>query len=187
MRLWLVRHAEPVIEPARCYGRLDVDADAGATRRSAQALRAALPPRWVGWHSSRRRCAQLAAALGTPAAGSWRVDARLDELDFGAWEGRAWDELGAAALDAWVADFAHHRPGGGESVAELLRRVHAALADAADGSQGGEVVWVTHAGVIRAVQWLRARGTALPQAADWPAAAVGWGQWMVLDWPADAR
>ena len=179
MRLWLVRHAAPCIEPQRCYGRLDVEADDAATQAAAAALRSALPPRWAGWHSTRKRCRQLAAALGEPPAGLWRADARLDELDFGAWEGHAWEAIGTAALDAWVADFAHHRPGGGESVAQLLRRVQAALADAA-AVGGTDLVWVTHAGVIRAVQWLRTHGTRLPAATEWPRAAPAWGVWTVL-------
>lgn len=183
MRLWLVRHAAPRIEPGRCYGRLDAVADAAATQAAAAALRAALPPRWAGWHSTRARCRQLAAALGGPPAGTWREDARLDELDFGAWEGRAWDAIGAAALDAWVADFAHHRAGGGESVAQLLARVQAALAEAA-ASAATDVVWITHAGVIRAAHWLRAQGARLPTAAQWPREAPHWGAWTVLDWPA---
>lgn len=182
MRLWLVRHAAPRIEPGRCYGRLDVAADEAASRATAVALRAALPPRWAGWHSTRRRCRQLAAALGEPPAGPWWADARLDELDFGAWEGRAWDAIGAAALEAWVADFAHHRPGGGESVAGMLARVRSALGDIQMPGDATDVVWITHAGVIRAVHWLRAQGARLPTAAQWPREAPHWGGWTVLDW-----
>ncbi|TSE21546.1 alpha-ribazole phosphatase [Tepidimonas alkaliphilus] len=180
MRLWLVRHAAPRLEPGRCYGRLDVEADEAATQAAAAALRAALPPRWAGWHSTRSRCRQLATALGEPPAGAWREDARLDELDFGAWEGRAWEAIGAAALDAWVADFAHHRPGGGESVAGMLARVRAALGEAA-AAGADDLVWITHAGVIRAVQWLRAHGERLPRADVWPQRAPAWGQWVALE------
>jgi hypothetical protein len=44
MRLWLVRHAAPLVEAGTCYGALDVPADAQATQQAAQALAQALPP-----------------------------------------------------------------------------------------------------------------------------------------------
>lgn len=171
--------------PGCCYGRLDVPADADANAQAAAALRAALPACWAGWHSSRQRYAQLGQAVGDPPAGPWRIDARLDELDFGVWEGRAWDSIGRAALQAWVDDFAHHRPGGGESVAALLQRVLAALEEATRLHPAQDVVWITHAGVIRAVDWLSRQGGALrlPAAGDWPRQAPGWGQWVVRFWP----
>ena len=46
-----------------------------------------------------------------------RFDARLAELDFGHWEMQSWDGIPRAEVDAWAADVAHYRPGGGESVA----------------------------------------------------------------------
>jgi alpha-ribazole phosphatase len=185
MRLWLVRHAAPEVAPGVCYGRWDVPAEQGATAAAAEALRRALPPRWTGWHSRLQRARALAQALGAPPHGAWRCDERLDELDFGAWEGQRWDDIGAAALDAWVANFAHHRPGAGESVTDLLRRVHAALGELHTRHLGGDVVWITHAGVIRAVQWLLEHGpAALPRADQWPAQAPGWGQWRVVALPA---
>ncbi|TSE24964.1 histidine phosphatase family protein [Tepidimonas aquatica] len=184
MRLWLVRHAAPVVAPGLCYGRLDVAADPTATAAAAQALRRALPPRWAGWHSGLQRARALAQALGAPPLADWRLDARLDEIDFGAWEGLPWDAVGPGALDAWVANFAHHRPGAGESVADLLRRVHAALHEVRALHPEGDVVWITHAGVIRAVQWLLEHGPAAPRRAEqWPAQAPGWGQWRIVALP----
>ena len=109
--------------------------------------------------SPRSRCADVGAWL---ARWGWRhrIDAGLLELDFGAWEGRRWDDIGAAALAAWTADFLHHRPGGGESLAALLARAArpplAALA-------------VGHGGWMLARRWgLESPGVA-PRAADWPA------------------
>ncbi|MDO5102853.1 MAG: histidine phosphatase family protein [Lautropia sp.] len=43
-------------------------------------------------------------------------------------------------------------------------------------------VWVTHAGVMRAVHWLRERGPSrMPSAAQWPAMPVGHGDVWVID------
>ena len=43
-RLWLVRHAAPLVPPGTCYGAWDVPADAQATRAAAERLATALPP-----------------------------------------------------------------------------------------------------------------------------------------------
>lgn len=185
-----MRHARPRVAPGVCYGRLDMPADADATAASAQALAAALPAGVrLAHHSPLQRCAQLAQALqGLRPDVALKPDARLQELDFGAWEGRAWDAIGRAPVDAWTADFARHRPGGGESLAGMLHRVAAALGTArqqvctAPDSDSGDVLWITHAGVVRCVQWLLEQGeSALPRAGQWPVAAPVFGAWEVWD------
>ena len=40
MKLWLARHAAPLIDSGICYGSLDVEADEAATQSSARALAA---------------------------------------------------------------------------------------------------------------------------------------------------
>ena len=185
-RLWLVRHAQPLVAPGVCYGRLDLPADMAATAASAQALAAALPAGMrLAHHSPLQRCEQLAQALhGLRPDLALKPDAQLQELDFGAWEGRTWDAIGRVPVDAWTADFARHRPGGGESLAGMLTRVAAALAAARAeaAARGNGVLWITHAGVARCVQWLLQHGeSALPQADQWPVAAPGFGAWQVFD------
>ncbi|RYZ01390.1 MAG: phosphoglycerate kinase, partial [Comamonadaceae bacterium] len=109
------------------------------------------------------------------------LDPRLAEMDFGDWENRRWSELGRDAIDAWTADFAAHRCGGGESVTGLLARVASAL-DAAC-CRGDDVLWVTHAGVARAVRLLLASPPAPLTAAAWPREAPAFGAFecIVLD------
>ena len=180
MRLWLVRHAAPLVEAGTCYGALDVPADAQATQQAAQALAQALPPGAVLRSSPLQRCAQLATALCALRADlSLATDRRLREMNFGTWEGQRWDALDAAALQAWTNDFAHHRPGGGESVNGFMARVTQAWDEAA--SLGTDPVWITHAGVIRAATLLHAGQVPVTQAAQWPAAACGFGQWQVIE------
>lgn len=180
-RLWLVRHARPLIEAGVCYGRLDIDADAQATRAAAQSLHQALPAHGRLRHSPLRRCAQLAEALqalrpGTPSC----ADARLQEMDFGHWEGCRWDAIDATAIGDWAADLAWHAPGGGEALAEMLARVDHALqqtrAEAA--RDGGDRVWITHAGVVRCVQWLMAHGRQPPRSEQWTLDAPAPGGWL---------
>lgn len=191
LTLWLVRHARPIVEAGVCYGRSDVAADAAHTQASAQALAEALraspaAPR-LAWASPRQRTQALLRALQGIQPMAERTDERLAEMDFGTWEGQAWTAIPPAAYDAWTLDFAHHRVGGGESVALLMSRVQQAWHDTVRTARSrGEnsALWLTHAGVIRAMQLLHT-GIALPiQASDWPRQAPGFGEWTVLQWPA---
>lgn len=182
-RLWLVRHAQPLVAPGICYGQLDVAARDTETRTAAQSLAAALPNTGVRvWHSPLQRCELLSTALQElrPDLVS-KPDPRLAELDFGCWEGQAWEAIGQTEVDAWTADFCHHAPGGGETLVAMLERVHQALAEVARPTDR-DMVWITHAGVARCVQWLQAHGLQRqPTAAEWPREAPGFGAWQVVE------
>ena len=192
LELWLVRHARPLAPEGLCYGRLDLPADAAHTQARAEALTRA----WqaspaddgpaMAWHSPSARAqalARAAAACGLPHA---TADARLQEMDFGHWEGQPWNGIPRNALDAWAQDFFHHCPGQGESVARLLTRVADALRDGlsqAHACGARRVLWFTHAGVIRAVEvCLRQPGLQPPTsmaARDWPSTVCDFGHWIV--------
>ena len=181
MSLWLARHARPLVAPGCCYGQWDVPADAADTARAAQDLAQVLPHGVPVYASPLQRCEQLALALqGLRPDLAYRTDARLQELSFGAWEGQPWDAIARHELDAWAADFAHYRPGGGESLAALLRRVQGALAAARGG--GEDEAWITHAGVARCVHWLlRAPARTWPAASEWDMPAPSFGAWQVWE------
>jgi alpha-ribazole phosphatase len=187
-RLWLVRHAQPRVAPGICYGALDIPADAAATRAAAERLAAALPQQARVAHSTLQRCEQLAFELQAlrPDLVS-KPDHRLREMDFGRWEGQPWDGIGRSEIDAWAAAFASHRPGGGENLRAVLARVAAALEDLGGPSShtpapAEDVVWITHAGIIRSVAWLQAHGRGvLPRSEEWPLAAPAWGEWEIAD------
>jgi alpha-ribazole phosphatase len=175
--LWLARHAQPVIEPGVCYGQLDVPAVVEATAACARELAKALPNGIKIICSPLQRCEQLAHVLcGLRADLAYKTDPRLQEMDFGQWEGQRWDDIGAAALDAWVADFARYRPGGGESVDAFMQRV-AAVWDESAGA--AETLWITHAGVIRAATLLQSGQRSVDRASQWPADAPAFGGWWV--------
>jgi alpha-ribazole phosphatase len=176
MKLWLVRHARPLVEAGVCYGATDMAADEQATLASAQALARVLPQGLRVISSPLQRCEQLALSLcGLRPDLMLTRDARLAEMDFGCWEGQRWSDIPKAELDAWTADFFTLRFGGRESVQAFMQRVAAALADTTPLAQ--ELVWITHAGVIRAVS-LQAQGIASIDRADqWPQAAPAWGEW----------
>ena len=139
LTLQLIRHPRPLVEPGICYGRLDVAAE-NATPH-ARRLLAELPPGLPVWSSPLQRCRVLACALHPEPL----LDARLAEMDFGAWEGLAWDAVPRQQLDAWAADVAGYAPPGGESPRQLQARA-LAFVEALDVP---EAVLVTHAGVIR--------------------------------------
>lgn len=120
----LVRHPPPDIAPGVCYGRLDIGLRAPPPADLVAAMRAHRPAHV--WSSPARRCRAIAEALAPLPA---RFDTRLLELDFGDWEGLAWDEVPRDALDAWAADPLGFAPPGGESGAHLLARVRAFHAD----------------------------------------------------------
>ncbi len=105
------------------------------------------------------RCADVGAWL---ARWGWRhrTDATLLELDFGSWEGRRWDDIGAAALEAWTDSFLHHRPGDGESLAALLTRCSI--------GPGAEALAVGHGGWMLARRWATEHPGEPPTAARWP-------------------
>jgi len=180
VKLWLVRHARPLVDAGVCYGALEVQADSQATREAARALAHVLPPGLRARVSPRSRCRQLADALHVLRPDlRFEPDARLAEMDFGEWEGRAWDAIGQDALDRWTADFLNHRSGGAESVDLFMARVEAALQEA--WRAGEDALWVTHAGVARAVRLL-VQGLPRPVAASgWPTSGLACGAAICID------
>ncbi|MFN7121510.1 MAG: histidine phosphatase family protein [Hydrogenophaga sp.] len=182
MKLWLLRHARVLLPEGLCYGASDVPADATLTREAAQAFAPLPPPGTPVWVSGLLRAQQMVSALQAerPDLGAARMDTRLNEMDFGHWELQRWDGMPRSAFDAWMADFAHHRFGGAESTQMLLYRVAAALGDLRPATST-DVVWVTHAGVIRAVQHIVASGGVhIVDAAEWPKEAPAPGGWTSL-------
>lgn len=164
------RHARPRGVEGRCIGHTDVPVDRRKSKRLAHRIRA-----WARRHDAPRLVLTSPLQRGADV-GRWlarwgwrhRLDARLLELDFGAWDGLDWAAIPLAQVDAWCADFSQHRPGGGESVTALLARCTAFIAEAP------RACVVGHAGWISAALWLERSGGALPRAETWPR-ALGYG------------
>lgn len=188
VRLWLVRHARPLVVDGVCYGASDVPACADDTAAAALRLSQQLPAGAEVRVSGLGRAQQLAAALHglRPDLGPAVVDTDLNEMDFGHWELQRWAAIERSQLDAWAADFAHYRPGGRENVVQLLERVRRSLRSLVEGAPDDGApcaIWITHAGVIRAVQYLGSGGAGqAPSAATWPHAAPTFGGAIALDW-----
>jgi alpha-ribazole phosphatase len=141
MQLFLIRHPRPLIAGGLCYGQLDVDCE--DPQVLATQLARSLPADTPVISSPLRRARRLALALDPQAT----ADARLSEINFGAWEGQPWDSIARTALDAWAADLLNFVPPGGESVADLQRRALDFVASLAV----PRAALVTHAGIMRAL------------------------------------
>jgi alpha-ribazole phosphatase len=145
MRIALIRHPAPQIEPGICYGRLDVGVARGADEQiGGIAANPSLHGATCVWSSPSRRCRGLAGAIALALGVPLTIDPRLQELDFGVWEGRSWDKIAHADLDRWAASPLTFAPPGGEPGAALIARIsafhaslHKAQQDCAIVSHGG--------------------------------------------------
>jgi alpha-ribazole phosphatase len=148
MKIALIRHLAPSIAPGICYGRLDV---AGEPVTDDQVAGLAASPALLGatrvWTSPARRCRALADAIALALPARLTVDDRLQELDFGAWEGKSWDTIPRATLDCWAASPLTFAPPGGESGAALVQRVCNFCADLKRDQQ--DCVVVSHGGPLK--------------------------------------
>jgi alpha-ribazole phosphatase len=151
-RLLLIRHGE-VEETGRgrYIGRTDLALSAQG-RRQAAALAPVLAP-LAGLRSLAsplaRTCQTAEIALGSQRPFS--LDEALQEIDFGRWEGKRFEEIAAGDPDRvreWAALAADFSFPGGEAFGAFQERVVAAaermIADPAE-----TVVAFTHGGVIR--------------------------------------
>lgn len=156
MRLILVRHPAPQVTSGTCYGRSDVAVAPHEMAAVRTSLQATLPADVPLYASPLRRCADLATALAQDLPSSaLRFDARLEEMNFGSWEMQPWHAIARTEIDAWAADLAYYRPGGGESVLAMAARVDAFLGDLLR-EQHETVVIICHAGTIRLLSALQA-------------------------------
>lgn len=146
MDIHLIRHPRTVASRGTCYGSLDIEADPERLAADTARLAPSIPAGARFISSPQRRARALAEAL---AKGAVATDPRLVEMDFGAWEGRLWDDLPREEIDAWAADVGGYAPPGGESVRAMAERVF-------DWWQGVEIaetplVVVAHGGPLRLI------------------------------------
>jgi alpha-ribazole phosphatase len=156
----LARHPVTKLPSGTCYGRLDADLATDSWPGLVGAIQATGVA--LVWNSPTRRCLCPARATGLPIV----VDDRLREMDFGAWEGRHWDELPRAELDIWAADPHANAPPGGETGGTLIARVSAVWEQIVANGIGCAVV--THGGPLKVLSAL-VRGRAPDLMAPSPA------------------
>ncbi len=149
-RVLALRHGESVWNMVgRWQGQADTDlSDAG--RRQALLAAEQLGAFDGIFASPLRRAAETAAIIAAHLGiGPVLVDDRLCETDVGPWEGLTYDEIEAG----WPGQIAaNERPPEAEPLDEVAARATAALLDIADSVPGGEVLVVTHAGLLRTMR-----------------------------------
>jgi alpha-ribazole phosphatase len=179
MHLILLRHTVPVLSADVCYGCLDISLAASSAADFAQVL-SVLPAFDRIVSSPLQRCRLLAEHIAGHTGKLLSLESGLTEMDFGAWQGRPWDDIPIEEIDEWAADFEHGRPHGGESVAQLRQRLSAlALQLQASAERADETVLaVTHAGVIRALVAMTLRGS---QDGDERNIHIGYGEVVALN------
>lgn len=145
--LIVVRHGQTEANAAgHLLGRSDValtDLGRRQAERVASALRHLDIERVVS--SPLRRARETAESLGLELT----IDERWIELDYGAFEGLPISEVPAEEWARWRNDL-DFAPPGGESLADLGRRVRAACDDLAEIARERDVVVVSHVSPVKA-------------------------------------
>ena len=186
-RLVLLRHGQVAHEwRHRIYGCHDVPlSDRGEREAHAAAEALADVSLDAVVSSGLERTEFTARLLRAPRDLPRRDDSELREIDRGEWIGRELADLAREepeAWDAWCRTPSVSRAPGGESLGDLSARVLPRLDEWARRHPGGRVAFVAHSWVIR-VAVCHALELSLDVS---PRLAIGTGEWVAIDWPAEA-
>lgn len=155
MHLTLIRHGPTEWNALdRFQGRSDIPlSPVGHT--TARAIASALHDEEIDkiYSSDLLRALETARIIADARGVQIIADPRLREFDFGRWEGLTWDEIvasepGAGGRAPTSARF--YAPEGGETFAQVRRRVESFLGDVRADDFDARVVVVTHAGPLHA-------------------------------------
>ena len=147
MALYLIRHTRPKIPEGVCYGRLDLDVS-DTFLVEAQQVKGKIKETYSRVTvSPLRRCLKLAEYLNIP----FEIDSRIQEMDFGDWEGIPWSKISPKEIDAWANDIVGYRVPCGERFQDVIERVDEFLSEL----PGEDNLLITHSGVIKACWALR--------------------------------
>lgn len=148
MEIWLIRHTTPNVEKGICYGQLDLDINE-SFMQEVEAIAQCLPSEAFTsvYSSPLKRCSKLAAKLFSPQ--TIIEEERLMELNFGDWEGLAWNAIDTKLLDEWGNNFLTQAPPNGECFNEMLNRANN-FTDEILPRATGKMAVVTHSGIMRA-------------------------------------
>jgi alpha-ribazole phosphatase len=145
--IYLIRHTTPAVARGVCYGQTDLDVT-GSFHQEAAVIRRHLPDTIGSVYSSPlKRCTLLTMELFPDRP--LRLSPALMEIHCGDWEMRAWDDLPPEEVGPWMADFVRVRIPGGESYADLHRRVTRCWETIS--REDGDIAIVAHGGVIRSI------------------------------------
>jgi broad specificity phosphatase PhoE len=156
MDLIVVRHGDVDSPPGLCLGQTDVPLSAsgfGAVQQLAATWTEAAP-RFL-FSSDLKRAQQAASIFAARFAIEPLTDARLREVNLGAWDGQRWDDVmrsDAARYESWATNWVIQAAPGGESFADVIHRTGTWLSSVLSSTRDDDVVLaVAHAGSIRAL------------------------------------
>jgi len=157
-RLLVVRHGQSEWNAAgRWQGHADIELDRTGELQAAEAAEVLgiFDAVWASDLARAHRTAQIIAMM--TGVGPVRTDPRLRETDVGPWEGLTRHEV-EREWPGFLAE--RRRPEGFEAYEDAAARLIEALLEIAADHPGGEVLVVSHGGVIRAAR--RALGADAP-------------------------
>lgn len=169
MIFYIWRHPKPIDAEGLCIGQTDIKVDRRKIKRLANKIERfvrlhRLPK--VIWVSPLQRSLKVGRILAQRGF-QYNIAPELAEIDFGEWDGRAWEQMTKQEIDDWCDDFANFAPDNGESLQQLFNRVESWL-DKVSSEKQSPVLIIGHAGWINAAKML-ADGEAVPEvAAEWP-------------------
>ncbi|MCK1598480.1 histidine phosphatase family protein [Bradyrhizobium sp. 164] len=148
----LVRHGHhPLLGRTLCGRMKGVALDELGCEEIARCADVISPQPTLVQSSPQRRCLQSACILARHYSLAVEIVPALDELDYGDWTGRSFDDLARdPRWSVWNTQRGTSRPPGGESMRALQRRVVDHLEHLRSDPGSDSVVVVSHAEPIRA-------------------------------------
>lgn len=152
MILWTIRHSKPYNPNDVCYGRMDFDVSPTFPEESEGAIKALLaagakPTRM--FTSPLLRCLRLAEKASEATGLPMEKRDEIIEINFGDWEGQKLTAVPREQMQGWANDLRGFRFPNGECFYDIDKRAQSLL-DSLD--DDGEFLWISHAGVIAALQ-----------------------------------
>lgn len=153
-RLLLVRHGESIWNREhRIQGQLDPPLSDDGRRQAARLGRRLAGRRFAGFYSSDlKRALETSQAIGQAAGAQPTPMLELREIFLGEWEGLRTDEIAERYPEAWARwrrEPSWDLVPGGEGAAPFESRVGSAFDQIFERHRDGDVLVVTHGGVIQ--------------------------------------
>ncbi|MDJ1472902.1 alpha-ribazole phosphatase [Cytophagaceae bacterium DM2B3-1] len=147
MEVILIRHTKVHNPRSVCYGQSDIGlASSFENEKDNIISKLTLTGQFTVYSSPAQRCTRLAETITS----TYKVDTRLQEVNFGDWENTPWQDIPQLQLTPWMEDFVTIQPPNGESFQDLHTRVKEFITELQQ-NDFDKVIVITHAGVIRSI------------------------------------
>ena len=152
MKIYLIRHGQTDWNlEGKIQGRYDVSLNETGSKQ-AELLAMGMDKRPVVqiFSSRQKRALETAQAVGRRQHVDVTVIDGLEEVEFGEWEGKTWDEISREypeEFKVWCTEPAEIVPPGGESRPQIYRRIGNALKEILRRSRG-DIAIVSHGAAL---------------------------------------